>query len=211
MKPLKSVPLTSRRATTPTPGGFWDGQVLVAQRNRVLITAFKQILRAACLHTIAEVRHAWCSKVNLVVAVELVARPCCVAQDADQTVIWEVVDGDRLDIGFQLAEASGAIARGLSSMTERLERMGRQRGLVRRYADQLDVGINLLSLIYLLLPVGESARVPDRQSGKDRLGPCCPHFLAETPPRYEPTAVVDRIRHVTALVVGGEIVGGGMD
>jgi len=209
MKPLKPVPLTSSRATTPTPGGFWDGQVLVAQRNRVFITALKQILRAAGLHTVAEVRHAWRSKVNLVVAVELVARPCCVAQDADQTVIWQVVDGNRLDIGFQLAEASGAIARGLSSMTERLERMGRQRGLGSRYADQLDVGINLFALIYLLLPVGESARVPDRQSGKDRLGPSSPLALREAKRGYEPAAICGGIRHNTSPVSMAPIVGRG--
>lgn len=209
MPPLNFVPPTSKCLLRLAPRGFGNGQVVIPQGNGVIEAALKKIQGAARFSAIASRRNLRLAQVDIVVIVELVASPCRITQNADQAVIWKIINRYCLNIGAKIIEISYAVAGGLRRIAQPLQKMDRYSGLGCCDAEKLDVGIDFFALVYLLLPVGKSARVPDRQGGEDRLGPSSPLALRETKRGYEPAAVGGAIRHNTSPVSMAAIVGRG--
>lgn len=207
--PFDFLPMPSYPSASSPQNRFREGEELIAKCYRIIMATNEEVSRITCLNPVPQIRNLTAAEKHIVVTMKFVARPCCISKDANQSVIWNVIHRDRLQILLKAQKAARTISLRQRLVPQSLQPMDGKSSFLSSYSDKLHIRFNLLPLLNRSLSEGESPGVPNGKGGHDRLCPRGPLALGRAPRGQEPAAVVEWICHATSSVFSRAIVCGG--
>lgn len=145
---------------------------------------------------------------HVAMRVELVTCGRCIADDAHQSGVRHIVEGDRFQVVAQLGKAEGVTTDRVRSLEPASNEVHGLLGLLRCERDHPDVRLDLLALCGTGLIECQAPRVPDRKCRHYRLRPRSPFALGGADRRRQPGTEIRRIGHSTSPVLSRAIVCG---
>lgn len=207
--PSEIAPLSLCPSASDPQDRFREREAFIPKRNRIIKASIEQICCGTRLHPVVKTWNIIGAEEEIIVTMELVACPCGIAKNANQSVIWNVIYRDRFQVLPEAKEAARPVSLRQRFEPQHFQPMGCKSSFLSSNRDKLHVGFNPLPLLNRPLSEGEPPGVPDSKGRHDGLCPRSPLALCRANRGQQPAAVVNWIGHATSPVFNREIVCGG--